>query len=381
MPDHHPAIAAYPRAPVERRRDTSVDFLGIGTPVEFECRVPGYTLPPDVPRVTPSLPPFDEEYFEWTDLFEAAAEARTFFVMVELGAGYGRWTVRGAVVAGRLGLDFRGLAIEADPDHFRWLKRHCRDNGLGPDHVELLWAAVHAEPGFVPFRAGRADATYGQRVDRIAPGPYPDPRTRARLRARAALGLPPRGGGPDVKGMWMPCLTLLDALAAYPRVDLLDVDLQGLELPVLLTSAGVLDVRVRRLHVGTHSREIEEALRARFSERGWVAVHDYPCHSRAETPYGAIDFVDGVQSWLNPRLDPDRSVSGRHAVSADVEAGAGLPAPGLASLATHVSALGQQLHLLRHRYAKLQEKNDALRQKLAALRQRYLARGPRGTAT
>ncbi len=36
------------------------------------------------------LPGFDEEYFEWADLLEAALDAEDSFTMIEFGAGYGR---------------------------------------------------------------------------------------------------------------------------------------------------------------------------------------------------------------------------------------------------------------------------------------------------
>jgi hypothetical protein len=29
---------------------------------------------------------------------------------------------------------------------------------------------------------------------------------------------------------------------------------------------------------------------------------DFPCLSTADTPWGKVTFVDGVQSWRNPRL-------------------------------------------------------------------------------
>src|SRR4051794_1481598 len=42
------------------------------------------------------FPAFSEEYFEWIDFLAAATTARKRFVMMELGAGYGRWLMRGA---------------------------------------------------------------------------------------------------------------------------------------------------------------------------------------------------------------------------------------------------------------------------------------------
>jgi hypothetical protein len=52
---------------------------------------------------TPDLPPFDYEYFEWVDLLQAVKEAENTFTIVEVGAGYGRWSSRAALAARQLG--------------------------------------------------------------------------------------------------------------------------------------------------------------------------------------------------------------------------------------------------------------------------------------
>jgi hypothetical protein len=45
---------------------------------------------------------------------------------------------------------------------------------------------------------------------------------------------------------------------------------------VLEPAANALDETVTRVHVGTHSRENEERLRALFHGLGWECVNDYP---------------------------------------------------------------------------------------------------------
>ncbi len=56
------------------------DFLGTKTDINF------FGGDPAVGR-NPSLPAYDEEYFEWVDFLRSAAEAMGEFVFVELGAG------------------------------------------------------------------------------------------------------------------------------------------------------------------------------------------------------------------------------------------------------------------------------------------------------
>ncbi len=65
----------------------------------------------------------------------------------------------------------------------------------------------------------------------------------------------------------------------------------------------LLTDRVRRVHVGTHSRPIEADLRRMFLKHRWTPLADYPGFATASTPYGEIRFSDGAQTWLNPRVD------------------------------------------------------------------------------
>jgi hypothetical protein len=92
-------------------------------------------------------------------------------------------------------------------------------------------------------------------------------------------------------------------LRQYGEIDLLDLDVQGEELKILSAGADLLDRQVKRIHVGTHSPELEEGLRKLFRGRGWHLLRDYGCNKVNPTPFGEVEFVDGVQSWINLRFD------------------------------------------------------------------------------
>ncbi len=64
--------------------------------------------------------------------------------MVDLGAGFGRWLVKGATAVRQChgDLPIRLIGVEAEPTHFEWLKQHFNDNGLDPAQHELIEAAV-----------------------------------------------------------------------------------------------------------------------------------------------------------------------------------------------------------------------------------------------
>lgn len=303
--EHHPVFSGYAPLEVLQEPEFLVDFLGIRTRVEFMAgMIPDYQAPAQPRLVTAGAPVFDEEYFEWTDVLEAVEEARDQFVIAELGAGFGRWSVRAAAaLARKAGCRFQCIAVEAEPMHFNWMRQHFLDNNIDPDDLDLTWAAVGATPGFVPFWVGEAGAWYGQAVADGTDAPFPGVEMRRVLKARSVLGKPPAVPATGKSVVWVPCTTVADLIAAYPRIDLMDLDIQGLEFAALEAAIDVLDAKVRRIHIGTHSQRIEQQLRALFTARGWTKRNDYPCQvTGVATPYGDISFGDGVQTWINPAL-------------------------------------------------------------------------------
>ncbi len=65
----------------------------------------------------------------------------------------------------------------------------------------------------------------------------------------------------------------------------------------------VLNERVRRLVIGTHSRTIEGHLFDLLHANGWVCESELPCVMRPTMEGGLFLFVDGEQVWRNDRLD------------------------------------------------------------------------------
>ena len=237
--------------------------------------------------VRPMLPLVNEEYFEWIDLLEAVDDARESFTMVELGAGWGRWLVdawSALRMINKTNLPIKLIGVEADLQHFAWLRQHFRSNGLDPDRHRLIEAAVMADDGTIHFQSGAAD-WYGQQAFKTDDGPNWFPADH-----------------PDVSLRPVPAVSLSTVLDGIPFVDLVDMDIQGSEADVVLASTDLLQARVRRIHIGTHGAAIEDLLRQAFRSIGWICRWDFSLHGRRETPYGAVLFDDGVQSWINPRL-------------------------------------------------------------------------------
>jgi hypothetical protein len=121
---------------------------------------------------------------------------------------------------------------------------------------------------------------------------------------------------------------------------------------------------VKRVHVGTHSREIEDGLRRLFRALGWQSLADYACLSSATTPFGMVSFRDGVQSWLNPRFAHGAaSVAPR--VGVEAQAGAVVrndSAPD--QLTSEHAHLASTIAALRERVGRLEEEAKELRRRL-----------------
>ena len=101
-------------------------------------------------------------------------------------------------------------------------------------------------------------------------------------------------------------ISLNTLLGPLETVDLIDLDVQGSELDVLKAAADELDLKAKRVHVGTHGRTIEEGLSSLFRRLGWQCLRSFDCASSVRTEWGTICFQDGIQSWLNPAFSRER---------------------------------------------------------------------------
>jgi FkbM family methyltransferase len=248
---------------------------------ELDVSIPSDFYPPGTPRIEGR--PEAGEASDWQALLDAVAEASGRLTMLELGAGYGRWTVYAAAVIRRYRpeLKYRLVAVEAEPTHFRWLKQHTRANGLRrwsrAGSCRLVEAAVSRAGGRDSFYVGDPRAWYGQALVR------------------------PENAGADAAVRRVRTVTLSELLRPLADVDLIDVDIQGAELEVLAEAAQSLG-RVRRVHVETHTGLIDEQLPAVFERSAgeWTPEIAIPLGARHSTPLGEADFSGGgVQLWRN----------------------------------------------------------------------------------
>src|SRR6185369_6694892 len=105
---------------------------------------------------------------------------------------------------------------------------------------------------------------------------------------------------PEQKAELVPCISLQTILSSCEIVDLIDMDVQGAEYQVVAVSIKEISAKVKRIHIGTHEKTIEDNLRLLFKSMGWVNIYDYSVGSSTQTKFGPVTFGDGVQSWRNP---------------------------------------------------------------------------------
>jgi FkbM family methyltransferase len=291
---HHPIFSKWPGFVGERPEGVIVNWIG----AQFRGGWYNQSNICELSEFAAPLPEFGEGYFEWIDVLEAVAAARERFVMIDVGAGYGLWGVVAARAAMQRGLqDFLIRFVEAEPQHAAWTEEAIRMNGLA-DRGVVIRGAISYSPEPVPLTVASpegfvASNWYGQRIG-----------WERELESTGSdyFGYPLYRSPLGYEQILVPPVTFETVASGLKWIDLVDMDIQGAELELVTNSISTLTARVRRVHIGTHGADIEASLRQTFNGAGWIPVWDFGCFGRRETPFGMIDFEDGVQCWVNPHI-------------------------------------------------------------------------------
>jgi FkbM family methyltransferase len=217
--------------------------------------------------------------FDLIAICKAVDRARDVFTMFELGAGYGYWLTQGTAAALQRDLAVKLVGVEAEPTHYQMMLQHLRNNNIDPTEHAIIEVALAPEDGEVFFRIGNPLECWGQSV-------LPD--QNAVTASDAARKIK--------------AISLGTLLLSYDHVNVIHMDIQGLEFKVIDSCADLLDQRAETLIIGTHGKQIEEELRRLLRKHHWVAIYDFAVGEVSDTPHGLIAFEDGVQIWENSRL-------------------------------------------------------------------------------
>jgi FkbM family methyltransferase len=235
----------------------------------------------------------DEEIFEWIDILDSALNSSENFVFVELGAGYGRWSARAYKIAKMLNIpdsNIHLITVEPEVRHSAWLHQHFEFNSIACNHQHFE-CAVSDFSGVMDFYVQRPnDANVNSAASQWFG------------QALAHSGW--KNAGVE-KVRVERFETIFNSLSDLPQIDLIDLDLQGEDYKVLQDSIEILEKRVKKVHVGTDSKEEEGKIRELFHKLKWDPVWDHQTTGIRKTEFGQIKFVDGVQTYTNPNLYKD----------------------------------------------------------------------------
>jgi len=293
-----------------------VDWMGVRT------RIPMLPwAPPELAGTTSSALPIPDDGYRSEDV-EYAALARAVrgtqdhtLRILEVGAGWAPWAIGGLVHARKRKQNGVAVAVEADSRKCSWALQHARDNGIEAVHVSgrprklvrLLADALSSWSGTGQFlvvvqAAGWHETTTVE---------FPDAPVEDMGTAVWTLS----GSDVDYRGAHLthskiPAIAIPDLLAAIRAVggdqavvDLLHVDVQGIEFELLQQTADAIQSNTRLMAIGTHNRLSEGQLQYFFLERGWGVLIDQPCKAHFTMTHPTLSGFtvrDGMQLWENP---------------------------------------------------------------------------------
>ncbi len=301
----------------------STDFLGILTDAHFRAmfgvdpeKVGGHYVKTKIPRPDDG-PGCGEEWIERVNCFAAARDARGRYVMITLGANYGAQAVNSIRALQLVNpMPYKAVAIEPEPENYAWLARHMRDNGIEPDEQWLLQAAISDSNQPVLFPIG-SPGTGAQNCVATNEAParqaYADELIAAGAADKALRSLlvdnttgiskdivPGQNFMTEIK--FVSAITLKDLLGPFDMVDYLESDIQQSEILVFPPYMDLLKRKVRRIHIGTHGKEVHWSLHKLFQQQGWDIVFSYEPNAIHESAMGTFDANDGMLTVRNPSL-------------------------------------------------------------------------------
>jgi len=260
------------------------NFLGVATDVRY-CGWTSEGVEGDVP--VPGN--FHASAVEWGAALRAVELSGETFTVVELGAGWGCWMVNTAFAAKRLGKNVLAIGVEGDEGHVSWIRTHAAINGLTGDEVRTDRSVAWGANGYAVFPRSEDSANaYGQE-----PRFFP-------TESEAQAFISADSDAFDI----LEAKTLESIATGIDRIDLLHIDIQGGEGPLVRASLDFLMDKVAYIVIGTHGRDIEGELIANLRSRGWILEIEEPCTLPLPLHLGGVPYADGLQGWRNPMLLP-----------------------------------------------------------------------------
>ena len=215
--------------------------------------------------------------------------------MFELGAGWGRMSLAlaGVVNYGLIPLtplSYRCLAVEGEPTHYQWLKEHFemqKINGI------VVHGAVSNKNGTCHFSADSSpDSCYGQAINPL-------------LSRRKIPSIGNLRNLITKKTIKIPAYTIDKLIQTYgfDHVDIIDIDVQGTEYEAMLGAAdSIRNDLIDYMLIGTHHRELNNALRRLLSPKFDLIVDIYPNSVATVNGFAPVKCEDGIQLYQRKNI-------------------------------------------------------------------------------
>jgi len=257
-----------------------------------------------------------EHFFETVNIIDSITKAGDRFNMIELGCGCGRWLAMASnIIKDNYGIPYFLIGVEAEPNHYQWAVNCMTRNSVPPNNYVLLNKAVVPDEGDYCIQICNTEAPlddtmtpmkwYGQSIRK-----YEDIKTdidhaltekkKAMYNNRIVTFLTYGEGYVPVFSEDILCLTSVTPPEGH--INILTADIQGLEAEVFEMATSYLEENVEKVHIGTHSKDIEARLRDLFEGMNWIPILNYSVDSILHDPRGNVKFVDGIVSYENPRF-------------------------------------------------------------------------------
>jgi len=212
--------------------------------------------------------------------------------VIELGAGFGPWIVRSAIMSRKKDVkEITLVGVEADHQHFEWMKQHFNANDLTSTissglKIDLFNSAISETDKFLYFpEIGKDREDWGAAA------------------SSSTSNYDYRGLEVTLKKI--PAIPINELLSKYKNVDLLHIDIQGSEFGVIQCGMDQLNEKARVMVIGTHSRKIEGDLLELLFHNKWILRNEKPCSfvfNQSARSLEGMTSVDGTQIWVNSRF-------------------------------------------------------------------------------
>ena len=297
----------------------NIDFLGTLTDANFRVMFGVDPSSSGGHHVETRLPVIEdgEGWFEAVNWVEAARAARGRFVMATLGACYGAQAVGSYRALQHLNpMPYKLVAVEPEPGNYDWTRKHMKDNGVDPDDQWIVKAAISNKNDPVLFPIGSpgtgaqncvstnepaARKIYAEQI--INAGAAND--TLRNLMLTNSTGItknlvPGHDFPAEIK--MVSAVTLKDVLSPFDVVDYVESDIQQSEIIVFPPYMQLLKRKVRRVHIGTHGRDVHNSLLQLFEADKWEIIFNYEPNAKYDCALGSFEVNDGVLTVRNPDL-------------------------------------------------------------------------------